>query len=121
MRALANRGPRAQGRQGSAPISHSSGKAWSMKRSFYNPNTLIIVPMEDNRSAPGPQQSPNSTPGNHPKTAPQKPTIRPWLLYGFWWVSGRGAVGLWCAFWSIFDRNCAQTARKPRKPSPPIV
>ena len=40
------------------------------------PKTLIIVPMDGNRSAPGPQKSPKSPPGDPPETAPQEPTIR---------------------------------------------
>ena len=35
--------------------------------------------------------------------------LRPWLLYGSWWVSGRGAVGFGFGLWSIFERKKAQT------------
>ena len=34
--------------------------------------------------------------------------LRPWLLYGSWWVSGRGAVGWWWGFSAFFDRKQPQ-------------
>ena len=46
--------------------------------------------------------------------------LRPWLLYGSWWVSGRGAVGLWWGLWLIFDRTRAQTVTI-QTPAPQVL
>ena len=54
----------------------SDGDVWhSQSENLGNaPETLIIVAMDGNRSAPGPQESPKSTAQDPPRTAPQKPT-----------------------------------------------
>ena len=40
--------------------------------------------------------------------------LRPWLLYGSWWVSGRGAVGLWSGFSAFFGPTVTMQTPAPK-------